>query len=242
MPDVAGTTNYPASLDTDFTLLPVRDLESTTLNAPGVTSSSTVFPVIDTTGWPSAGFFTIEGEHCSYTGKTLTSYTGCSRGLFQSLGGVAPAAHATAATINLLVIAATHQVQNDAIRAIETKVGVGASTPTNAKYLKGGATPGTSAWGDITSGEIAAALGFTPAPGITVQVGRCHPHQQRPHPGPRLGLPHRDGVAHGRGQHHLGRPTDPLDEHPGAGGRCRHAPGGQGHRVHRLGHDRHRGR
>lgn len=171
MPDVAGVTNYPASLDTDFTLLPVRDLESTTLDAPGVTSSSTVFPVIDTTGWPSAGFFTIEGEHCSYTGKTLTSYTGCSRGLFQSLGGVAPAAHATAATINLLVIAATHQVQNDAIRAIEAKVGVGASTPTNAKYLKGGATPGTSAWGDITSGEIAAALGFTPAPGITVQVG-----------------------------------------------------------------------
>lgn len=170
MPDVAGTTNYPASLDTDFTLLPVRDLESTTLDAPGVTSGSTVFPAIDTTGWPSAGFFTIEGEHCSYTSKTLTSYNGCSRGLFQSLGGVAPAAHAAAATINLLVIAATHQVQNDAIRVLEAKVGVGASTPTNGKYLKGGATPGTTAYGDITSAEIAAALGFTPAPGITVQV------------------------------------------------------------------------
>lgn len=168
MPDVAGVTNYPGSLDTTFTLLPVRDLESTTLDAPGVNATANVFPAIDTTGWPAAGFLTIEGEHCSYTGKTLTSYTGVSRGLFQTLGGSAPATHAAGVSIELLIIAATHEVHSSAIIAVETKLGTGADTPVSGDFLKGTGA-GSSAWSPLTAGEINAALGFTAAPGIGLE-------------------------------------------------------------------------
>lgn len=168
MPDVSGVTNYPAGLDNHFTLMPVRDVESTTLDAPGVNSSAVSFPVIDTTGWPAAGYFTIQGEHVSYTSKTLTSYNGCSRGLFQSLGGAAPAAHATASPIELLAISANHEVHSDALINLETKVGTGADTPTAGDFLKG-TGPGTSGWSPLTSGEISTALGFAPGQGVILQ-------------------------------------------------------------------------
>src|SRR5436853_6783458 len=115
-----GVSSFPTAIDDHTTLLPVRDLTSTTLDAPGVNATDTTFPALDTSHFPSAGYFTIEGEHCTYTGKTLTSFTGCARGQFTALGGSAPAPHAAAATINLLVIAATHEVQNDAIISTQT--------------------------------------------------------------------------------------------------------------------------
>jgi microcystin-dependent protein len=165
-----GISDFPAGIDSHTTLVPARDLASTTLDAPGVNATDTTFPAVDTTNLPAAGMFTIEGEHVIYTGKTLTSLIGCTRGRFTSLGGAAASPHSAGATINLLVAAITHEVQNDALIATQTKLGSGASTPASAKYLRGNGA-GTSAWSDLQSADIAAALGYTPVEGIILQEG-----------------------------------------------------------------------
>lgn len=170
MPDVPGVSNFPGGLDTSVSLIQVKDLASTTLDAPGINSTATTIPAVSTSNFPSSGAITIEGEHITYTGKTASSFTGCARGQFTALGGSTNAAHTTGVTINQLVIAATHQVHSDAIVNTQTKLGSGASVPSAGTFLKG-TGPSTSAWGALTSGEIATALGFTPGQGIGVQIG-----------------------------------------------------------------------
>ena len=53
--------------------------------------------------------------------------------------------------------ASQHANENDAIKAIEAKVGTGATGPT-ANTLLRGTGAGTSAWGTITSAQLAAAI------------------------------------------------------------------------------------
>jgi hypothetical protein len=55
----------------------------TTLSA-GINNSVTTIPVVDTTNFISPGTILIESELISYTGKTPTSFTGCTRGVFGS--------------------------------------------------------------------------------------------------------------------------------------------------------------
>jgi hypothetical protein len=52
--------------------------------------------------------------------------------------------------------ATQHSTVNDEVTAVATKIGTGASTPTDGKYLKGSGT-GTSAWATLT---INRAFGF----------------------------------------------------------------------------------
>lgn len=158
MPSLPAISNFPATLDDVISLAEFMDLASTTLADPAVTASSTTFNAPDTSRFSATGLFTIEGEHVRYTGKTPTSFTGCTREVFQSLGGFSAAPHPAGAIIEQLNIAALHAVLRDAVIAAETKVGSGASTPTSGQVLTGGTTPGTSAWG-----TVAAAIGYTPA-------------------------------------------------------------------------------
>lgn len=146
MPDVPGVTNFPATLDTQVSLLEFLDLAWTQLADPAVNETDTVFNSPDTSRFPDTGAFTIEGEHVSYTSKTGTSFLGCTRGRFTGLGGAAPSPHPAGAVIEQLNIAALHRVLVDGLIAAEAKLGSGASTPTSGKVLKGGATPGTSSW------------------------------------------------------------------------------------------------
>jgi len=53
--------------------------------------------------------------------------------------------------------AVLHSTENDAIKAIEAKTGIGASTPVANTLLKGTGT-GTSAWGTLTSANVAAIV------------------------------------------------------------------------------------
>lgn len=57
--------------------------------------------------------------------------------------------------------------QNDAIKAIEAKVGTGASTPVANRLLFGNGT-GTSAWTQLTSAELAASLTNETGSGLAV--------------------------------------------------------------------------
>jgi len=45
-----------------------------------ITTTDTTIPVSDTSYFPTTGIFYIDNEEISYTGKTLTSFTGCTRG------------------------------------------------------------------------------------------------------------------------------------------------------------------
>lgn len=58
-----------------------QDLSYTTLSG-NINGSVTTLPVVSTTGFRSVGAIRINNEIISYTGKTSTSFTGCTRGDF----------------------------------------------------------------------------------------------------------------------------------------------------------------
>lgn len=49
-----------------------------------ISDSDVTVPVADTTGWPASGVAHIATEAFSYTGKTGTSFTGCTRGIWNT--------------------------------------------------------------------------------------------------------------------------------------------------------------
>jgi|LakMenEpi03Aug12_release.lakeMendotaPanAssembly.Ray.scaffolds.fasta_scaffold77902_4 hypothetical protein len=67
-----------------------QDLSYTTLSG-NINSSVTTVPVVSTSGFRSAGVIRINNEIISYTGKTSTSFTGCTRGDF----GTSNASHSS---------------------------------------------------------------------------------------------------------------------------------------------------
>jgi hypothetical protein len=56
----------------------------TALSPQGINSTAVVIPVINTDNFPSSGYLLIDNEKIQYTGKTLTSFTGCVRGAFNT--------------------------------------------------------------------------------------------------------------------------------------------------------------
>jgi len=71
-----------------------QDTAYTTLNG-GINNSVTTITVVSTAGFPTAGELRIESEVITYTGKTPTTFTGCTRGA----RGSANAAHSTGVTV-----------------------------------------------------------------------------------------------------------------------------------------------
>lgn len=89
------TDDYrPGLPGTSYTNYTLTGGQSTRLTAALNTSATTV-TVQSTTGWPSTGFFMVDAEEFSYTGKTATTFTGVSRG---QTGSVA-ASHNNNATV-----------------------------------------------------------------------------------------------------------------------------------------------
>jgi hypothetical protein len=60
-----------------------------------------------------------------------------------------------------------HSNANDAIKAIEAKLGIGASTPVVSRFMWGTGT-GTSAWTQLTSAQLAASLSDETGTGLAV--------------------------------------------------------------------------
>lgn len=152
--------NFPAALDTEASLFPARDQAYSTLTAP-VGAADATLPMAATTAYPAAGYGTVNGEHVHWTGKTANSLTGVSRGLFQSLGGIAATSHASGSQVAILVAAASHWLQSRALIEVETKLGVGADTPAAGEFLVG-TGPGSSGWRSLVAADVTTALGFTP--------------------------------------------------------------------------------
>jgi hypothetical protein len=160
-----GQTNYPTTLDGDAELLTAHNNIGTTLNGLLSSGSSTI-TVYSTAGFPTSDVIIIEGEMITYTGKTGTTFTGCTRGQFLSEGGLAASAHADLSKVELLMTARHHNVLKEAIKALQAKVGVGA----------GPTLMGTTAYvvddfmtGSITSGNV-GQLQWLVGNGTTSQV------------------------------------------------------------------------
>jgi hypothetical protein len=71
-----------------------QDTAYTTLNG-GINNSVTTITVVSTTGFPTAGQIRIGAEVITYTGVTLTTFTGCTRGA----RGSANVAHSTGVAV-----------------------------------------------------------------------------------------------------------------------------------------------
>ncbi len=83
-----------------MTALPAINNKNTVLTADFAAVDVVAF-VVSTVGWPTAGVFSIGTEVIAYTGKTVSSFTGLTRGY----DGTTAAAYLTGATISLRIIA-----------------------------------------------------------------------------------------------------------------------------------------
>lgn len=72
---------------------------TTTTVSSSVVPADTIVNVASTASFPTSGTIIIDTEYISYTGVTPTSFTGCTRGLFNT----AAAAHSPAATVRGLI-------------------------------------------------------------------------------------------------------------------------------------------
>jgi len=95
LPDLTFIGSTPGSVPrANFTLLPRKnagsDYQKLTLLTPNpLSETDDVIPVRDTTLFPESGSLLIDLEIIFYTGKTATSFTGCTRGQLNT----APSTH-----------------------------------------------------------------------------------------------------------------------------------------------------
>lgn len=120
-------TTFPTTVDTSTQLYTAVNGIATTLNG-ALNISDTTVNVVDTTNFPSVGYFVVDSEIIKYTGKTGTSFTGCTRGSDSS----SAATHLTAAPASAYIVADHHNVLMNAAIAIEQNIsdrfGLGATS------------------------------------------------------------------------------------------------------------------
>jgi hypothetical protein len=161
---VPGTSPYPTALDTQTSLIDARNNAGTTLSS-SITDTATSMTVSDTSAFPSVGVISSDAEIMLYSAKTSTTFTGLTRGA----EGTTATAHNAGAGVALRNTARMHNVLSDAVRALQAKLGITASTAANNKFLIGTGA-GSSAWNDLTSSHVTTALGFTPENAATSHV------------------------------------------------------------------------
>lgn len=108
---------------------------STTLTG-NITNTQTTIPVVSTTGFSSAGSLIIGAELITYTGKTATSFTGCTRGA----AGSSNKSHSTGDAVNGAQTATANT---------STTLQLNTTTTSNGVTL------------DIATSEISVAIGGT---------------------------------------------------------------------------------
>jgi hypothetical protein len=106
---------YPTAAGTDANLFIAKNNLSCSLSGAHNAAVTTI-TVNDTTGFPTAGYITIDAEAISYTGTTGTTFTGCTRGA----DGTTAATHVDLSQVFHDVVAAHHNVLKDELKAVET--------------------------------------------------------------------------------------------------------------------------
>ena len=99
---------------------------STTLNG-GISNSATTITVVSTTGFSTAGAIFIGAELITYTGKTPTTFTGCTRGA----AGSSAASHSTGASVSGAQVAVANTATLLQINTTTLSNGVSLNTSTS---------------------------------------------------------------------------------------------------------------
>lgn len=106
---------YPTSAAGDSDLYVAVNQKSTPLTDNPLTVGATTVNVVDASSFPSVGAITIDAEIIKYTGKTGTSFTGCTRGF----DGTSDVQHSVNTPVYHRIIADHHNVLKEEIKAIE---------------------------------------------------------------------------------------------------------------------------
>lgn len=106
---------FPTAVSTDVDLYVAVNNKTTTLSDNPLTAGATTVNVVDTTGFPTSGYISIDLEIIKYTGKTGTSFTGCTRGA----DGSSATSHSLGANVFHNIIADHHNALKEEIKAIE---------------------------------------------------------------------------------------------------------------------------
>lgn len=135
---VARATNWPSTISSDTNLLIAVNNCGTLLTA-NTTSGAGTISVADTTCFPTAGYVTIEDEALLCTGKTATTFTGCTRGA----DGTTAASHTSGTVAFHAVIAAHHNVLKNELIAMSTYFFQGSQVHIDTTSIRLGISTGT---------------------------------------------------------------------------------------------------
>lgn len=122
---------FPGAVVTQAQLWTAVNGISTTLNG-AIDSVTGTVTVIDTTNFPATGYFIVDQEIVKYSGKTGTTFTGCTRGA----DGSTAAAHTDTSIAAAYIVADHHNIVTLEIVAIETVLG------SNAQHMDLTGRPG----------------------------------------------------------------------------------------------------
>ena len=174
MPNNPGTVLFPTQLDDADSLIRAANNAATTLST-GISSTATTISVPTTASFPPSGALTIDGEILFYVSKDMTTFTLSSVANGRGQDGTAAAAHTAGTGVEGLIIAAHHNSLASALVAVETKLGIGSSTPTNGTLLQGTTVVGTSAWSNQIYLNGVMGIGAAVNPNsIALSVGRIY--------------------------------------------------------------------
>lgn len=109
---------YPSAVATNAELHVAVNNLATTLAAAIDGTQTTGIILTSSTGFPTAGFVTIESEVISYTGISVNELTGVTRGA----DGTPQASHAISLPVNHYVVAAHHNDLKDELINVETEL------------------------------------------------------------------------------------------------------------------------
>lgn len=138
--NLVAESEYPGKLDTNASLVEARNKATTTLTS-SISSIDTEIYVDSTSLFPNTGIIVCENEVMKYSGKFSDRFIGVTRG-FENTTAIS---HTATTPIGLKITESSNNVKNNAIRALELKLGTEASTPAAGTSLQGTGI-GSSQW------------------------------------------------------------------------------------------------
>lgn len=119
---------YPNQIDNDESLIEVKDNKYTTLTA-GVDTTTTIFEVSSTDGFPDTGYITVDGEIVRYLEKDATHFGTVANPLERGMQETTAAPHEAGDKVYLNVLSVHHRVLKDATIKIEEELGTNPKGP-----------------------------------------------------------------------------------------------------------------
>lgn len=166
------SASWPTSVATDANLSVAVNSLQTTL-ASGIDAAVTTIPLVSTTGFPTAGYVTIDNEVLSYTGVSGGNLTGATRGA----DGTTAATHNSGAAVSATIVAAHHNSLKDEVKAVETylsaNLGTGAQPLANGHRALASNASGKIVEATTTDTELGFVSGVTSA--IQTQIAAQMP-------------------------------------------------------------------